>query len=104
MVENQTSGSLPRRAQRKPTAWYMYTTPNNKHGSHLDRGALDQAETAAARARLADTHIGRPALLIVDTNEQVTRLSAHLYADLGRLGRIDDQAGVEPFVERSGAI
>ena len=35
---------------------------------------LDQAETAAARARLADTLIGRQALLIVDTNEQVARL------------------------------
>jgi hypothetical protein len=65
---------------------------------------LDQAETAAARARLADTLIGRQALLIVDTNEQVARLSAQLHADLGRLGRIDDQASVEPFVERSGVI
>jgi hypothetical protein len=43
---------------------------------------LDQAETAAARARLADTLIGRQALLIVDTNEQVARLSAQLHADL----------------------
>ncbi len=56
------------------------------------------------RARLADTLIGRQALLIVDTNEQVARLSAQLHADLGRLGRIDDQASVEPFVERSGVI
>ena len=39
---------------------------------------LDQAETAAARARLADTLIGRQALLIVDTNEQVARLPAQL--------------------------
>ena len=65
---------------------------------------LDQAETAATRARLADTLIGRQALLIVDTNEQVARLSAQLHADLGRLGRIDDQASVEPFVERSEVI
>jgi hypothetical protein len=43
---------------------------------------LDQAETAAARAWLADTLIGRQALLIVDTNKQVARLSAQLHADL----------------------
>ena len=65
---------------------------------------LDQAETAAARARLADTLIGRQVMLIVVTNEQVARLSAQLHADLGPLGRIDDQASVEPFVERSGVI
>ena len=34
---------------------------------------LDQAETAAARARLAETLIGRQALLIVGTNEEVAR-------------------------------
>jgi hypothetical protein len=77
---------------------------HHKHGSLLDSGAPRPAETAAARARLADTLIGRQALLIVDTNEQVARLSAQLHADLGRLGRIDDQASVEPFVERSGVI
>ena len=38
------------------------------------------------------------------TNEQIARLSAQLHADMGRLGRIDDQASVEPFVERSGVI
>ena len=50
---------LPRRAQRKSTAWHVYTTPNNNHGSLLDSGALDQAETEAARTRPADTVIGR---------------------------------------------
>ena len=35
------------------------------------------------RDRLADTLIGRQALLMVDTNDQVARLSAQLHADLG---------------------
>ena len=63
----------------------------HKHGRLLDGGALEQAETAAARAWLADTLTGRHALLIVDTNEQVARLSAQLRADLVRLGRVDDE-------------
>ena len=63
----------------------------HKHGRLLEGGALDQAEGAAARAWLADTLSGRYALLIVDTNEQVARLSAQLRADLVRLGRVDDQ-------------
>ena len=66
----------------------------HKHGRLLDGGALDQAEAAAARAWLADTLAGRHALLIVDTNEQVARLSAQLRADLVRLGRVDDQQSV----------
>ena len=63
----------------------------HKHGRLLDGGALDQAEAAAARARLADTLAGRHALLNVDTNEQVARISAQLRADLVRLGRVDEQ-------------
>jgi hypothetical protein len=66
----------------------------HKHGRLLDGGALDQAEAAAARAWVADTLAGRQALLIVDTNEQVARLSAQLRADLVRLGRVDDQESV----------
>ena len=66
----------------------------HKHGRLLDGGALEQAEAAAARAWLADTLAGRHALLIVDTNEQVARLSAQLRADLVRLGRVDDQESV----------
>jgi hypothetical protein len=63
----------------------------HKHGRLLDGGALDQAEAAAARAWLADTLSGQHALLIVDTNEQVARLSAQLRADLVRLGRVEEQ-------------
>jgi len=66
----------------------------HKHGRLLDGGALEQAETAAARAWLADTLNGQHALLIVDTNEQVARLSAQLRADLVRLGRVDDGRSV----------
>ena len=66
----------------------------HKHGRLLDGGALEQAETAAARAWLADTLTGRHSLLIVDTNEQVARLSAQLRADLVRLGRVDDERTV----------
>ena len=66
----------------------------HKHGRLLDGGALDRAEAAAARAWLADTLAGWHALLIVDTNEQLARLSAQLRADLVRLGRVDDQQSV----------
>jgi hypothetical protein len=62
----------------------------HKHGRLVDGGALDHAEAAAARAWLADTLSGRHALLIVDTNEQVARLSAQLRADLVRLRRVDE--------------
>ena len=67
----------------------------HKHGRLLDGGALEQTESAAARAWLADTLTGRHTLLIVDTNEQVARLSAQLRADLVRLGRVDDSLSVE---------
>jgi hypothetical protein len=66
----------------------------HKHRRLLDGGALEQAEAAAARAWLADTLADRHALLIVDTNEQVARLSAQLRADLVRLDRVDDQQSV----------
>ena len=67
----------------------------HKNGRLLDGGALEQTETAAARAWLADTLTGHHALLIVDTNEQVARLSAQLRADLVRLGRVNDNHSVE---------
>ena len=66
----------------------------HKHGRLLDGGALEQTETAAARAWLADTLSGHHALLIVDTNEQVARLSAQLRADLVRLGYVEDDRSV----------
>jgi hypothetical protein len=60
----------------------------HKHGRLLDRGTVEQAETGAARAWLADT-LGHRSLLIVDTNEQAARLSADLRAELVRLGKVD---------------
>lgn len=66
----------------------------HKHGRLLDGGALEQAETAAARAWLADTLTGQHSLLIVDTNDQVARISAQLRAELVRLGRVDDDRTV----------
>jgi hypothetical protein len=65
----------------------------HKHGRLLDGGAIEQAEASAARAWLADTLAGRHALLIVDTNDQATRLSAHLRAQLVGLGVVRE-AGV----------
>lgn len=66
----------------------------HKQGRLLDCGALEQAEAAAARAWLADTLTGQHSLLIVDTNDQVARLSAQLRADLVHLGRVDDDRTV----------
>ncbi|MPZ67342.1 MAG: relaxase domain-containing protein [Pseudonocardiaceae bacterium] len=65
----------------------------HKHGRLIDAGAIEQAETSAARAWLADTLAGRRSLLLVDTNEQAARLSAALRADLVRLGKVTE-AGV----------
>jgi hypothetical protein len=57
--------------------------------SALPQQSRPRALSAAAnlRATAMPAIIGRPAPLMVDTNEQIPRLSA-LQADLGRLGRI----------------
>jgi AAA domain-containing protein/TrwC relaxase len=60
----------------------------HKHGRLLDAGTIDQAESSAARAWLADTFSGQRSLLIVDTNERAARLSAQLRTELVRLGRV----------------
>jgi hypothetical protein len=65
----------------------------HRHGRLLDAGAIEQAETSAARGWLADTLSGRRSLLIVDTNEQAARLSARLRSEMVRLGRVAE-AGV----------
>jgi len=65
-------------------------TEYHKHGRLLDCGAVEQAERSAARAWLADTLAGQQSLLIVDTNEQAARVSAHLRAELVRLGRVTE--------------
>jgi conjugative relaxase-like TrwC/TraI family protein len=62
----------------------------HKHGRLLDAGALEQAERSAARSWLADTLAGRRALLIVDTNEQAARLSAHIRTQLIGFGRVTE--------------
>jgi conjugative relaxase-like TrwC/TraI family protein len=64
----------------------------HKRGRLIDGGAVEQTEARAARAWLADTLAGQHSLLIVDTNEQAARLSAHLRAELVRLGRVDEHA------------
>jgi hypothetical protein len=64
----------------------------HKHGRLIDGGAVEQTEATAARAWLADTLAGQHSLLIVDTNEQAARLSAHLRAELVRLGHVDEHA------------
>lgn len=59
-----------------------------KRGRIVDGGTLEHAQQAAARAWLADTLAGRESVLIVDTNEQAAVVSAHLRAELVRLGRV----------------
>jgi conjugative relaxase-like TrwC/TraI family protein len=59
-----------------------------KHGRIVDGENIEHAHDLAARAWLADTLTGKRSLLIVDTNEQAERLSAHLRAELVRLGRV----------------
>ncbi|MFG1635419.1 MobF family relaxase [Pseudonocardia alni] len=81
----------------------------HRHGRLIDCGDVTAAETAAARAWLADTLNGTPSLLLVDTNDQADRLSSELRAqlvDLGlvaesgvRLGRTGAYAGVGDVVE-----
>jgi conjugative relaxase-like TrwC/TraI family protein len=65
----------------------------HQHGRLLDAGTLQDAETSAARAWLADTLAGRRSVLVVDTNQQAERLSAQLRTQLVALGRVDE-AGV----------
>src|SRR5699024_8330856 len=61
-----------------------------KHGRLLDAGTVNEAETSAARAWLADTLDGQRSQLIVDTNDQAARLSASLRAELVRLGHVTE--------------
>ncbi|WP_344420570.1 MobF family relaxase [Pseudonocardia ailaonensis] len=62
----------------------------HQHGRLLNSGTLEQAETAAAQAWLADTLAGKRSLLVVDTNDQAATLSAALRAELVRLGRVQE--------------
>jgi conjugative relaxase-like TrwC/TraI family protein len=63
----------------------------HKRGRLIDAGTSDQAESSATRAWLADTLVGRHALLVVDTNEQADRLCAVLRAELVRLGHVSEE-------------
>ncbi|GLZ49481.1 hypothetical protein Acsp06_56660 [Actinomycetospora sp. NBRC 106375] len=66
----------------------------HRHGRLIDGGRLEDAETSASRAWLADTLAGRRSLLIVDTNDQAARLNASLRADLVRLGRVAEHGAL----------
>ena len=61
-----------------------------KRGRLLNGGTVEQAETAAARAWLADTVSGRESLLLVGTNDAAARLSSQLRAELVALGRVQE--------------
>ncbi len=65
-----------------------------KHGRLVDGGTVEQAETAAARAYLADSLAGKESLLLVGTNAAAARVSAQLRAELVALGRVEEH-GVE---------
>jgi hypothetical protein len=77
---------------------------HHKHGSLLDSGAPRPSRDRSGPSPARRHPHRRQALLIVDTNEQVARLSGQLHADLGRLGRIDDQASVEPLWSEVGSF
>jgi hypothetical protein len=62
----------------------------HEHGRLIDAGAIEQAESSAARAWLGDTLNGKHSLLLVDSNAQAARLSATLRAELVRLGRVTE--------------
>jgi conjugative relaxase-like TrwC/TraI family protein len=61
-----------------------------KHGRVIDGESIEHTQQLAANAWLADTLAGKHSLLIVDTHEQAARLSAHLRAELVRLGRVEE--------------
>jgi len=60
----------------------------DRHGHIRAAGTAEQAETAAARAWMADTLAGRDSLLLVGTNEAAARVGAQLRAELVTLGRV----------------
>ncbi|GAA4536657.1 MobF family relaxase [Pseudonocardia xishanensis] len=61
-----------------------------QRGRLLDSGAVEEAETSASRAWLADTLAGKRSLLLVDTNDQAARLSAAMRTKLVGLGRVTE--------------
>ncbi|GAA5026116.1 MobF family relaxase [Actinopolymorpha pittospori] len=78
-----------------------------KHGRIVDAGTIEQAEAAATRAYLGDTLAGRHTLLITDTNEQASRVAAHVRAELVRLGRVSEhgvQLGLQGTVAGVGDL
>ena len=72
-----------------------------RHGRLVDGGTAEQAETAAARAWLADTLAGHESLLLVASNEAAARTSAGLRARLVDLGHVEHD-GVE--LARQGTV
>jgi conjugative relaxase-like TrwC/TraI family protein len=61
-----------------------------EHGRLIDAGAIEQAESSAARAWLGDTLAGKQSLLLVDSNEQAARLSTEIRTELIRFGRVTE--------------
>ncbi|WP_214364959.1 MobF family relaxase [Pseudonocardia sp. H11422] len=65
-----------------------------RHGRLVSAGTAEQAESAAARAWLADTLAGRESVLIVGSNVAAARVGAALRSELVDLGRVEE-TGVE---------
>jgi conjugative relaxase-like TrwC/TraI family protein len=62
-----------------------------KHGRIIDGGPIERTEHLASEAWLADHLAGKRGLLIVDTNEQATRISAQIRARLVQLGHVHEE-------------
>jgi conjugative relaxase-like TrwC/TraI family protein len=78
-----------------------------KHGRLVDGGAIEQTEQAAVHGWLGDHLSGRQSLLIVDTNEQAARLSAHIRTQLVALGQVSEHGvplGLQATVAGVGDI
>ena len=66
----------------------VFGRPGSVRYASAGQLAAEQAEAAAARARLADTLTGRESLLMVGTNAAAARISAALRAELVTLGQV----------------
>jgi conjugative relaxase-like TrwC/TraI family protein len=61
-----------------------------RHGRIVAAGSLEQAETAAGRAWLADALNGHESLVVTLTNEGAARVATRLRAELVRMGRVTE--------------
>ncbi|MFE0532030.1 MobF family relaxase [Micromonospora parva] len=62
----------------------------DRRGRVVDGGTAEAAGLRAAGAWLGDHLAGLDSIVIVDTNEQAASLSAHIRAELVKLGRVED--------------